>query len=64
MLNSWQLKSILSITQFAAPNSAIGTQRDEYIIPGWMKKGFDLQPKRPPIGEVDRATSADLATAT
>jgi 7,8-dihydro-6-hydroxymethylpterin dimethyltransferase len=34
-------------------------KRDEFIIPAWMKKGFDLQPKRPPIGEVDRATSAD-----
>ena len=39
-------------------------QRDEYIIPDWMKKGFGLQPKRPPIGEVDRATSADLVTAS
>ncbi len=34
-------------------------KRDEFIIPQWMKKGFDLQPRRPPIGEVDRATSAD-----
>ena len=34
-------------------------RRDEYIIPEWMKKGFGLQPKRPPIGEVDRATSVD-----
>lgn len=33
--------------------------RDEYIIPDWMKKGFDLQPRRPPIGEVDHATRVD-----
>jgi 7,8-dihydro-6-hydroxymethylpterin dimethyltransferase len=35
-------------------------KRDEFIIPQWMKKGRDLQPKRPPIGEVDVATRADL----
>jgi hypothetical protein len=34
-------------------------KRDEYIIPDWMKKGFGLAPKRPPAGEVDRATRAD-----
>jgi tetraether lipid synthase len=38
-------------------------QRDDFIIPQWMKKGFDLLPRRPPIGEVDRATSADSNAA-
>lgn len=33
-------------------------ERDQFIIPRWMKKGLALQPRRPPIGEVDRATGA------
>ena len=36
-------------------------ERDEFIVPNWMKKGLDLRPRRPPIGEVDRATSVDHA---
>jgi molybdenum cofactor biosynthesis enzyme MoaA len=36
-------------------------KRDDFIVPAWMKKGIDLLPRRPPIGEVDRATSADVA---
>jgi pyruvate-formate lyase-activating enzyme len=38
-------------------------KRDEFIIPAWMKKGRDLEPRRPPIGEVNRATTADLGRA-
>jgi uncharacterized radical SAM superfamily Fe-S cluster-containing enzyme len=35
-------------------------RRDAFIVPEWMKKGVDVIPKRPPIGEVDRATQVDL----
>ncbi len=38
-------------------------ERDELIIPNWMKKGLELRPRRPPIGEVDRATRVDLTPA-
>ena len=46
----------ISMCQFNA-------ERDDFIVPQWMKKGLDLRPKRPPIGEVDRATSVDQPTA-
>ena len=39
------------------------TERDELIIPNWMTKGLELRPRRPPIGEVDRATQVDLTPA-
>jgi 7,8-dihydro-6-hydroxymethylpterin dimethyltransferase len=35
---------------------AYNAERDNFIIPAWLKKGVDVAPKRPPIGEVDRAT--------
>ncbi len=38
-------------------------ERDEFIIPAWLKKGVDIVPKRPPIGEVDPATRVDQGGA-
>ncbi|MBI4815316.1 MAG: radical SAM protein [Deltaproteobacteria bacterium] len=40
---------------------AYNARRDELIIPERMKKHGNFLPKRPPIGEVDRATANDAA---